>query len=238
MEKLYKKSEIWFAIIFIIIYCVGHSIADQLSINIGIEKSITFLFDIIFSIAIFNFIRKNSLYKYYGICKPERRASEFLFYIPLIILAFHNLFFGFKINMFGFDVICYIGSMMLVGFLEEIIFRGFLFNAMRKDNLKVAVIVSSVTFGLGHLLHLINGSGAELIPTICQALSAIAIGYMFVIIFLKGRSLIPCIIAHSLIDMTSAFANTDVTPNYIVPVAIITVILCLSYSIYLSKKLE
>ena len=38
MNKLYKKSEIWFAISWIIVYVVGASIADELSRLVGIEK--------------------------------------------------------------------------------------------------------------------------------------------------------------------------------------------------------
>ena len=49
--------------------------------------------------------------------------------------------------------------MLCVGFAEEVIFRGFLFRAMEKDNVKTAIIGSSVTFGLGHVLNLVNGSG-------------------------------------------------------------------------------
>ncbi|MDO5557830.1 MAG: hypothetical protein Q4G05_06320 [Clostridia bacterium] len=77
MENLYKKSEIWFAIVLIIIYTIGHSITDQLSIDIGYEKLITFIFDFIFTIIIFCFIRKNNLSNYYGLCKTKQKASKF-----------------------------------------------------------------------------------------------------------------------------------------------------------------
>jgi hypothetical protein len=38
--------------------------------------------------------------------------------------------------------------------IEEVIFRGFLFKALQKDKLSVAIIVSSVTFGFGHIVNL------------------------------------------------------------------------------------
>lgn len=237
MKKIFTKSEIWFAIIAIIIYTVGHTITDELSINIGVEKSITFLFDIIYSIILIWFIKKNKLNKYYGLCKPKQAAKEFLFYVPLIVLSFHNIFFGIRMNMPILACITYIGSMMFVGFLEEIIFRGFLFNAIRKDNEKIAIIVSSITFGLGHLIYLINGSGADIIPTLCQAFLGITIGYLFVIVLLKGKSLIPCIITHSLIDMTSAFANDAFASKYLIQLSIVFGMFTLGYSIYLRKKL-
>jgi membrane protease YdiL (CAAX protease family) len=103
--------------------------------------------------------------------------------------------------------------MLCVGFLEEVIFRGFLFRAMEKDGVRSAIIVSSVTFGIGHIVNLINGSGATLIPNLCQVVSAIAIGFLFVIIFYRGKSLIPCVLAHQFINVSSFFANESAIDN-------------------------
>ena len=69
--------------------------------------------------------------------------------------------------------------MINVGFIEEVIFRGFLFKMMAKDNLKLAIIVSAVTFGIGHIVNLLNGG--DLIPALLQIFYAIALGYLFVI---------------------------------------------------------
>ena len=52
--------------------------------------------------------------------------------------------------------------MLCVGFWEEVIFRGLLFQAIAKDNIKSAVIISCVTFGIGHIINLFNGSGMDL----------------------------------------------------------------------------
>lgn len=41
MSALYKKNGLLFAIMWIVIYVVGLSVADNLSISLGIEKSIT-----------------------------------------------------------------------------------------------------------------------------------------------------------------------------------------------------
>ena len=49
-------------------------------------------------------------------------------------------------------------SMILVGFVEEMIFRGFLFRALLgEDKPVVAIIVSAVTFGIGHIVNLFTG---------------------------------------------------------------------------------
>ena len=99
-------------------------------------------------------------------------------------------------------------NMLCVGFLEEILFRGFLFKAIiAKDGAKKAIIISSVTFGLGHLLNLVNGSGAGLAENLFQVTGAIAIGFLLVTIFYRGGSLWPCILTHSGIDVVSTFGS-------------------------------
>ena len=87
--------------------------------------------------------------------------------------------------------------MLWVGFLEEVIFRGLLFKAIAKDNVKTALIISSVTFGLGHLLNLVNGSGAGIAENLLQVTGAIAIGFLFVILYYRGGRFFPCIIKDS-----------------------------------------
>ena len=94
--------------------------------------------------------------------------------------------------------------MFNVGFLEEIIFRGFLFRAMEKDNLKFAVIVSAITFGAGHIVNLANT--ADTFGVFMQVFYAIAIGFMFTVIAYKGESLWPCILSHMFVNGSSVFA--------------------------------
>ena len=50
MMKLYKKSEITFAILWIVAYVVLSSLADQLSIQIGVIKSVTALLHIVMTL--------------------------------------------------------------------------------------------------------------------------------------------------------------------------------------------
>ena len=98
--------------------------------------------------------------------------------------------------------------MLGVGFLEEVIFRGLLFTAIAKDNIKSAAVISSVTFGIGHIVDLINGSGMDLVENLCQIVFAVAVGFLLVTIFYRGGSLLPCILVHAAINTLSAAINT------------------------------
>lgn len=235
MTKLYERSEITFAISWIVLYVVGTSTTD----SIMNTKLITLIFHIALSISAMVWLRNNGLFNKYGLCKVKDSPSKYLYYIPLIIICSLNLWFGIKLNISIVETIFYVGSMLCVGFLEELIFRGFLFKAMSKDGIKSAIIVSSVTFGLGHIVNLINGSGARLIPNLCQVCYAIAFGFMFVIIFYKGGSLIPCIVTHSVINSLSVFANKDMRTDAInIIISIILSVTAILYTLILNKNLD
>jgi membrane protease YdiL (CAAX protease family) len=123
--------------------------------------------------------------------------------------------------------------MINIGFIEELIFRGFLFKMMAKSNVKSAIIVSALTFGMGHIINLLNG--ADLIPTLIQICYATSIGYLFVIIFHKTKSLIPCIITHCLVNSLSVFNIENNLSLYIAPMVL--TIIPLAYAIYINKKI-
>ena len=105
------------------------------------------------------------------------------------------------------ETVCRIVCMLCVGFLEEVIFRGLLFTAIAKDTIKSAVVLSSVTFGIGHIINLFNGSGMELVNNLCQIVFAIAVGFLLVTIFYRGGSLLPCILVHSAINTLGTFVG-------------------------------
>lgn len=125
--------------------------------------------------------------------------------MPLAILASGNLWNGAAVNYSPAETACRIACMLCVGFLEEVIFRGLLFKAIARDHIKSAVIISSVTFGIGHIIKLFNGSGMNLVNNLCQIVFAVAVGFLLVMFFYRGGGLIPCILVHSAINTLGTF---------------------------------
>ena len=238
MTKLYRKSEITFAILWIVAYVVLSSLADQLSADMGVTKSVTAALHIAMSLVLFFWIRKNGLGVKYGFCKSQYSAKRFLFFIPLAIIASASLWNGIGLRHGFPGTLLYVVSMCCVGFLEEVIFRGLLFRAMEKDNVKTAIIVSALTFGLGHIVNLFKGSGRDLTASIIQIVFAILVGFVLVLIFYYGGSLIPCIVFHSINNALGAFeteGSMDPTLQKILNLAVIVVILG-GYLFYLVKS--
>ena len=238
LKKLYEKSELWFALVWIIAYCVLASVGDNLSSEIGVSKVITLPILIILSVMLYLFVKKNGLGEKYGLCKPQVPASKMLYYLPLIVLLTANFWFGVKMNASPIETVLYMLSMLCVGFLEELIFRGFLFNAMAKNGVRSAIIVSSLTFGIGHIINLINGSGAELLPNLLQVIYAVAVGFAFVMIYYKTKSLLVCIATHSLFNAASAFANETITDTQNVISAILISLIAAAYAVYIAVMVK
>ena len=235
LKKLYAKSEIWFSVAWIIAYVVLASAGDNISADLGIEKIVTLPILIAMSAILYFFVRKNGLTEKYGFCKPQLPAAKMLFYAPLFILLTANLWYGIGMNLSPLETVLYILSMFCVGFLEEMIFRGLLFQAMVKNGVRAAIIVSSVTFGIGHIVNLINGSGAELLPNLLQVVYAIAIGFAFVMIYCRTKSLMPCILTHSIFNGLSAFANEAVmTPQRQILSGVLLTVIAGGYALYLA----
>ena len=205
MQKLYQKHELWFALGWIAFYVVAVSFADELSRAIGIEKIVTLPLLLAMCAVLLLWMKRNDLFQVFGLCKGSVPPSRLLWYLPLAALISSNLWFGLRWNLPMHETLLYIASMICVGFVEEVIFRGFLFKAMCRNNVKSAVVVSSITFGMGHIVNLL--SGAELAATLIQIVYAVAGGFLFTVLFYRGKSLWPCIFAHSAINSLSVFSN-------------------------------
>lgn len=239
MKKLYENSEIGFAVTWIIAYCVLSSVGDNLSANLGMEKVCTLPILVVLSIGAILFLKRNKLMEKYGLCRPSVSTSRMLFYVPLIILVTVNLWNGLYLDITPMETAFYVLSMFCVGFLEELIFRGFLFHGMLKTSLKSAMILSSVTFGIGHILNLINGSGAELLPNLLQVGYAMAAGFMFVMVYYRSKSLLPCIITHGLFNALSVFSNdVTLTVEKTIFTSIAIMIICGGYALYLAFAMQ
>ena len=235
LKKLYDKSKIWFALAWIIAYCVLLSVGDGLSAEVGIEKSVTLAIGILLSAILLLFLKKNRLFSDYGLCLPKASAKSMLYYLPILVMLTANLWYGVTLNYGALETVLYILSMLCVGLLEEVIFRGLLFETMRGESVKAAIIVSSLTFGFGHIINLINGSGAELLPNRLQVVYATAAGFMFVMMYYRSKSLVVCILSHGLFNALGAFANESAaTAEMRILTAILLTAITGSYALFLA----
>ncbi len=228
MKKLFEKHETLFCLALIALYIAVNSFCMQ---NFGIESLASALVNTIFSAGLLALTLVLGRASYYGLKKAED-PKRYLYFVPLALIVSVNLWGGVHINHTPSQILFHILTMLNVGFLEELIFRGYLFRMMAKDNVKAAITVSSLTFGFGHIVNLFNG--AELVPTLLQICYATAIGYLFVTIFHKSGTLLPCIATHSLNNALSVFHEENELTRFAVPIFLI--IFSILYALVIRRK--
>lgn len=212
MKKLYEKNEVTFALVWIGLYVLVMNIAlqvcggfDNLQSKTVSQVLVPVVCICILAVLSTAWIVRNGLTKKFGLCRFRGRAKAFLWFLPLIAMSCINLKNGLGCNApLAVSVLMMI-NMAIAGYVEEIIFRGFLFRSMAKDNLRSAVIVSAVTFGAGHIVNLANT--ADTASVVLQVCYAIVIGFLYTILVYKGGSLWPCILSHMFVNGSSVFAQ-------------------------------
>lgn len=211
MGKLYKKNEITFALVWIGLYVVVMNIAlqicngfDELANKTVAQLLVPVVCICLLAVLVTVWILRNGLAEVFGLCAFKGNWRPFLYFLPLVAMSCINLK-----NGVSFTAPVAVSLLMAVnlavgGYVEEIIFRGFLFRGMAKENLCSAVIVSAVTFGVGHIVNLANT--ADVLGVLLQVCYAVVIGFLYTVIVWKGGSLWPCIASHMFVNATSVFA--------------------------------
>lgn len=234
MKKLFEKDEVLFAVLWIVIYVVGFSNADSISEAMGMPKLLTACFGLVLSTVLYLFIRKNHLQQYWGLCPFKGNLRSFLYFVPLILISSVNLWCGLRWNYSVTTSLLNVISMCFVGFLEEVIFRGLLFKGMCRSNVKTAILISSLTFGMGHIVNLLLGE--PLLGTMLQLVYASAIGFCYTAIFHAGGSILPCILSHAVVNSLSTFA-VEPTNAVQILIAVVQTVLSTTYGIWLLYKI-
>ena len=211
MKKLYEKYELIFSLVWIGLYVVVMNIAlqfcgglDDLASKTVQQVLVPVICICFLAVVLTVWILGNGLSEKYGLCRFKGSRKQFLYFIPLIVMSCVNLKNGLGLTAPLAVSLLMMVNMAVAGYVEEIIFRGFLFRCLAKDNLRSAIIVSAVTFGAGHIVNLANT--ADTLGVLLQVCYAIVIGFLYTIIVYKGGSLWPCIASHMFVNGSSTFA--------------------------------
>ncbi|NMC54176.1 MAG: CPBP family intramembrane metalloprotease [Chloroflexi bacterium] len=235
MKNLQETKPVWHAIIWIIAYIVLVNIGDAISEMIGVSNSATSAILIAFSAVLLLYVNKNCWAWVYGLRWPQK--SDFQkawFYIPLAIIAILQYSKGFNSSLSFRDIAIIVVLMIGVGFIKEMLFRGFLYQGILKDGkLTNAIVISGLTFGIGHIVNLMRGY--SLADQGLQIVIAIAIGITLALLVAVTGNIIPSVLFHILLNISGNVTNNNLTMELYV--VIFSIILCVAYSLYLKKWL-
>lgn len=233
MNKLREKKPILHGIIWIIFYIVMVNIGDGLSELAGVSNLVTSGILIAFSIILVLYLKKNNWFEAYGmkgISKKDLRLT--LFYVPLIMLAFIQFFAGIDNALSMTEIATSCLLMIGVGFIEELIFRGFLFQGIYvKSGENRAILISGITFGFGHIVNLLRGYA--LMEQMEQIIVAIAIGIALALLVAITKNIIPGILFHIIFNISGTITKADSNLQIYLIIAILSI--AAFYAIYLFR---
>jgi membrane protease YdiL (CAAX protease family) len=138
-------------------------------------------------------------------------------------------------------VLLFLAIALAVGFVEEAFFRGMMLHALSVRGLWQAAIISSIFFGVAHLLNV--AAGANLASTILQIFYAFAIGLMYAALALRTQTILPLIVTHGLTDFFGFIAlNSTVVTSGVSTLALLVtageIVIYLAYSVFLMRQVR
>ncbi|TPN89271.1 CPBP family intramembrane glutamic endopeptidase [Aquimarina algicola] len=210
-------------------------------------------FQIIFNVLLITLalllIRKFKLKNLAGL--GNLKYSNWLLLIFPLYLVVFNVFNLEDISSYtAFEFVLFLIYTLSIGFSEELLLRGFLQSYLIKNtsktkkNIFIAVFVSSLIFGLLHLLNFNKGIYGEL----GQIGFATFIGVMFGTILLRTKNMYAIALLHACIDFAAKYDQIGVPfdlnkvveeSSLINTIAILIIVLpCLIYGIVLMRKYQ
>jgi membrane protease YdiL (CAAX protease family) len=235
MRRTTEKKPIGHALIWIIIYIVLVNIGDALVAYTHIKNLATSLLLMLLAISIvLTFARQKRLAGLglgpFSIAK----SSHVLYYLPLLLLVLLPYIAGINPSFSTTDILLAILLMLHVGFLEELLFRGLLLQAIReKSGVRKAVIISGITFGIGHMVNLLRGYGLEELAS--QIVIAIVLGIILSLLVVITRNLLAGIIFHILFNIGGTITNQESSQQRWL--LVIMLLISIPYLLYLLRLL-
>lgn len=233
MKRLMKEKPILHAVIWIMIYIGTVGVGDALSERLGRANLVTSALLIVLSLILMAYLKKNGQFANMGLVMPSRTDNRIaLFYLPLFLIAILQFTAPIDPALSAIDIALGCLLMVGVGFLEELIFRGLLFQGIRSvSGMNRAIIVSGVTFGIGHIVNLLRDYSAP--EQIVQVIAGIVLGIVLAMVVAITRSVLPGALFHMILNIGGTLNVSSTAREWIYLTALVAI--CILYALYLLK---
>lgn len=223
-------------VIWVILYGIMYSVSEKYSKSFGATHLLTLFTTMLYIVVLFIFLKKRNRLSAFGLCLPKCfRITDIGWLVPLLAMSFANIYFQRDQTIFKNSWIMFI-LMLLTVFLEELLFRGYLLAYLLEHygaiNKWIVMIVSSVLFGMFHIVNLFQG--ANILYTLVQMACACGIGLCLCVLVLKYKSILPGTIIHYLINITSH--DIGKTNYHVLLCFLIISVLYAFYAVLLNRK--
>jgi membrane protease YdiL (CAAX protease family) len=157
-------------------------------------------------------------------------TRKVLWFLPILTIEVVPFIAGFRNDTDLFYILAVLACTLCVGFAEEVYFRGFIFQTLKVKGTSFAIIVSSLLFGITHLLNIAGGAGIG--ETLLQIGFAFFFGLVCVEIRVLTGSIWPVILWHALHDFL-AYTTNEGTRTFMLAGAAFQTVILLAFGLYL-----
>ena len=233
-----ERHPFWFVaileVVVILVYLVAGTLARfmkpanvEASANANLASPLVFA-NIALTVMVVFLLSSMVWWRVVGFRRPAR-VTDLRYYAVPFLPAIVSLVVGVEVSS-GLLLLQFLALTLMIGFVEESIFRGLMLNALKPRGAWTAVIVTSMLFALSHSLNLL--SGKNLADVAMQILYALAIGFAFAALVLKKGLLWPLVLTHFLIDFTAMIGKTDVSYEWNIVLGVAITFIIGSYGLF------
>ena len=182
---------------------------------------LSMLFTILAAVIVLLIYKKHFALEYSGVIRKEGLKEGLLMCLPFIVYWFLTSIPAIIEGSFAVKplTMTIISSSVMAGVTEEVAFRHGMITTMQRnrnqaDKIISTLLISSLVFGLIHLLNIV--SGADILHTFYQVLSASCLGIIMGAIFISCGNLLPVMIVHAAHDIFAIATSPATTESGIV----------------------
>lgn len=177
------------AVLYNIVYLAG-KYSNSSVLAVLIMSAYIFLFAV--------WIYKKNLHIYTGFTVKDIKWDKAVSMVPLLILPVYNLIAADNRNFTLYSI----AMIFAAAVAEEIFFRGFIRNGLKRNGLLFSVVFTNILFAVYHLSNMLGGADIRYVAM--QMFAAFTVGMAYSMTAEVHKSILPCIAAHFMTNITGA----------------------------------
>jgi len=166
-----------------------------------------------------------------------KNIDYYIFIMLGVIVLVQPIMLGIDLNISLSVFLLTVVQMILVGYTEELLFRGLFFLKLKDKGPVMYVLFSSLVFGLLHSASAINPETASIL-VILQVLNAFLLGIIFALIYFLTKKILIVILAHTFFNIFASISNQVSLERNVYSVMVLSIlyVICLVVIAIIRKK--
>lgn len=211
----------------LIVLTIGGAIATIKQLSVYAPVLISFVPAAVILVIYFTWRRKWASYGF--------TLTSWIYYVPLMVVLIVLFFQGFSYHPIE-TIAFYVIFAILVGFVEERIYRGLMVKILLPLGNITAILTSSLLFSFAHILNLL--SGQSLSQTGLQLVYSLLIGIVLAQLFIKTGNIYPLILFHTIHNLIQFLGDGDSSAIWEITIISILCVTAFSFAFLFRKNRE